>query len=112
MEASVTRRTLIASALTVLTALAAAPAAIAHPGHAHKIMGTITMVREGRVEVADANKEKTIFAITKETKILVGKSAGSQSDLQTGLRIVVEAEEEEGEKFVAIKIQLPAKAAK
>ena len=35
--------------------------------------------------------------------------AGTQKNLLVGLRIVVEAEEEEGEEFVATKIQLPAK---
>jgi len=37
---------------------------------------------------------------------------GTQKDLLAGLRIVVEAEEAEGEEFVATKIQLPAKATK
>lgn len=107
-----TRRTLMASALTLLTAAVFVRPLLAHPGHAHTIMGTITMIHDGHVEVVDANKETSTFTITKETKILVGKNAGSQKDLQAGLRIVVEAEEGEGEKMTAVKIQLPAKAAK
>lgn len=97
------------TALLALTMLAG-PArwAAAHPGHAHTIMGTITMAHEGLVEVLDSNNEKTAFKITKATRILVGRVAGTEKDLKAGSRIVVEAEEEEGETFIAVKIQLPA----
>jgi hypothetical protein len=99
------------AALAVVIAAATPAIALAHPGHKHTIMGTITMVGTGQVEVLDKNNEKTLFAITKKTKILVGKTAGAEKDLKVGSRIVVEAEEEEGEKFVAVRIQLPARAA-
>ena len=52
-----------------------------------------------------------MFAITKDTKIRVGKAAGTIQDVRTGLRIVVEAEEEEDERFVAVTIQLPERPA-
>jgi hypothetical protein len=99
-------------ALSVVTALGSAPSALTHPGHAHTIMGTITSARDGQVEVVDSNKETTTFTITKVTKILVGKIAGTQKDLRAGLRIVVEAEEKEDETFIATKIQLPARVTK
>jgi hypothetical protein len=41
----------------------------------------------------------------------VGKGAGTIKDVRTGLRIVVEAEEEEDETFVALTIQLPERPA-
>jgi hypothetical protein len=83
----------------------------AHPGHAHKILGTVTAVTASNIEVLDRNNEKTTFAITKDTKIRVGKETGSMKDVRTGLRIVVEAEEEENETFVAVTIQLPERPA-
>ena len=83
----------------------------AHPGHAHKILGTVTTVTATSIEVLDRGNEKTTFAITKDTKIRVGKGAGTIKDVRTGLRIVVEAEEEEGETFVALTIQLPERPA-
>ena len=108
-----TKRRLLITVLLALTGLASRTGwAAVHPGHAHTIMGTISMVREGHVEVLDKNNEKTDFTITKQTQILVGKVAGTEKDLKTGSRIVVEAEEEEGEKFMAVKIQLPARAVK
>lgn len=84
----------------------------AHPGHTHKILGTVTAVTATTVDVLDRSNEKTTFNITKETKIRVGKSAGSVKDVVTGLRIVVEAEENDDETFVAKTIQLPERAAK
>lgn len=98
--------------LTLLSSLLAAPLPLlAHPGHAHKILGTVTAVTASSVDVLDRSNEKTTFAITKDTKIRVGKAAGSIKDVRTGLRIVVEAEEEEDETFVAVTIQLPERPA-
>lgn len=97
----------------LVTALALAPwPALAHPGHTHKILGTVTAVTATTVEVLDRSNEKTIFEITRDTKIRVGKSAGTIKDVRTGLRIVVEGEEEEDETFIALTIQLPERAAK
>ena len=103
-----TRRLMFA----VFATLAALPLRVlAHPGHAHKILGTVTTVTATSVEVLDRGNEKTTFAITKDTKIRVGKGAGTIKDVRTGLRIVVEAEEEEDETFVAVTIQLPERPA-
>lgn len=103
-----TRRLMLAA----FAALAVFPLhVLAHPGHAHKILGTVTTVTATSVEVLDRGNEKTTFAITKDTKIRVGKSAGTIKDVRSGLRIVVEAEEEEDETFVAVTIQLPERPA-
>ncbi len=97
--------------LTILLALASARSVLTHPGHTHKILGTVTAVTAASVDVLDRSNEKTTFAITKDTKIRVGKAAGTIKDVRTGLRIVVEAEEEENETFVALTIQLPERPA-
>ena len=98
--------------LAVFATVAEVPLQVlAHPGHAHKILGTVTTVTATSVEVLDRGNEKTTFAITKDTKIRVGKSAGTIKDVRSGLRIVVEAEEEEDETFVALTIQLPERPA-
>jgi hypothetical protein len=95
------------SALGVCALLASTGIVLAHPGHTHKILGTVTTVTATSVEVLDRGNEKTTFAITKDTKIRVGKGAGTIKDVRTGLRILVEAEEEEDETFGALTIQLP-----
>jgi hypothetical protein len=101
----------LASAVAVWAALASTGAVLAHPGHTHKILGTVTAVTATSVEVLDRGNEKTTFAITKDTKIRVGKGAGTIKDVRTGRRIAVEAEEEEDETFVALTIQLPERPA-
>ncbi len=103
------RRRLIPIVVTIL--VVGAGSLLAHPGHTHKILGTVTTVTATSVEVLDRGNEKTTFAITKDTKIRVGKEAGTVKDVRSGLRIVVEAEEEEGETFVALTIQLPERPA-
>jgi hypothetical protein len=98
--------------LAVFASVAVLPLQVAaHPGHAHKILGTVTAVTATSVEVLDRSNEKTTFVITKDTKIRVGKSAGTIKDVRTGLRIVVEAEEEDDETFVAVTLQLPERPA-
>lgn len=106
------RQTWVAVALTAACVIIAHGPAVAHPGHAHSIMGTIAAAQAGQVEVLDKANVKTVIAITGDTKILVGQAAGAPKDLVVGSRVVVEAKEEEGKKFVALKIQLPARAAK
>lgn len=99
------------SSVIAACALIANTSVSAHPGHTHKILGTVTAFNATSVEVLDRSNEKTNFVITKDTKIRVGKGAGTIKDLRTGLRIVVEAEEEEDETFVALTIQLPERSA-
>ena len=55
------------SALGVCALLASTATALAHPGHAHKILGTVTAVTATSLEVLDRCNEKTTFAITKAT---------------------------------------------
>ena len=97
--------------LSVCSVLAGTGTVLAHPGHGHKILGTVTAVTAASVDVLDRSNEKTTFVVTKDTKIRVGKAAGTIKDVRTGLRVVVEAEEEEDGTFVAVTIQLPERPA-
>jgi len=73
-----------------LFALSIVPA-LAHPGHDHKILGTVTMVAADHLMVKDkAGKDSTID-ITKETKILKDKKPAQVADIQNGMRVVVTA---------------------
>lgn len=73
--------------LAVYAMLATSVTVLAHPGHTHKILGTVTVVTATSVEVLDRGNEKTTFSITKDTKIRVGTGAGTIKDVRTGLRI-------------------------
>lgn len=104
-------RSMVLARLTILTMLVSTGTVLAHPGHTHKILGTVTAVTASSVDVLDRSNEKTTFVVTKDTKIRVGKAAGTIKDVRAGLRIVVEAEEEEDDTFVALTIQLPERPA-
>jgi hypothetical protein len=77
--------------LFVVLALALlAPAVpLAHPGHDHKLMGTITSIDKNTVVVKTTEGKEMTFEITPITAFKRGKAKGAQSDLKAGLRVVV-----------------------
>lgn len=54
--------TRIASILTLVLALAPATRVLAHEGHEHKIMGTVSMVHENHLEVKAADGKTVMLA--------------------------------------------------
>ena len=93
--------------------LGAGSLALAHPGHDHKILGTVTMAAADHVMVKDkAGKDVTVH-INAETKIMQAKKALRVEDIKPGMRIVVTAvtvKEADAEKMVAKVIELGAPA--
>ena len=77
-------------ALLVLcvAALVATPV-FAHPGHDHKIMGTIAAINGDSVTVKTTKGPERTFEITDKTTLLRGKQAGARADLVVGLRVIV-----------------------
>jgi hypothetical protein len=63
--------------------------ATAHPGHDHKLMGTITAIAGDRVTIKTTEGQERSFEITSETKLLRGKKKGITTDLKVGMRVVV-----------------------
>lgn len=74
-----------------ILALFAPAAAVAHPGHEHKLMGTITAIDGNKVSMTTTEGKDTTFSVTPTTAFKRGKAKGAQSDLRVGLRIVVNA---------------------
>ena len=107
------RRLIAAVALAVF---AAALPALAHEGHAHKLMGTVTAVHvdKNHVEIKDTKGATQSFYVDKSTKILQGKDAVALADLKPGTRVAVEAKTTDG-RMVASEVKLgeadPAHAA-
>ena len=76
--------------LVVLAVALLAPAvALAHPGHDHKLMGTITSIDKNKVVVKTTEGKDMTFEITPLTTFKRGKEKGAASDLKAGLRVVV-----------------------
>lgn len=96
------------TAIVLVAFTAAGVGVAAHERHAHKIMGTISMVHEKHVEIETTDGKKVTVTLNEKTRILKGKSKGSAAELKEGLRVVVEAE---GDKeMVARTVRLPADA--
>jgi hypothetical protein len=72
-------------------ALAAPAATFAHPGHEHKLMGTITAVDGNRVSMKTTEGKDAVFTVTPLTTFKRGKDKGALADMKVGLRIVVNA---------------------
>jgi len=88
--------------------LAPRPAA-AHPGHTHKVMGTIAVIAPTRLEVVDTAGAKSAFAMTKDTKVVIGTDPATVADIKIGMRVVVEAIELADGKAEAKVVRLPAR---
>jgi hypothetical protein len=101
-----TRRFMLAITATVMT-LALGGVAMAHPGHEHKIMGTVTMAAPDHVMLKDKDGKDATVSINKDTKFVRAKKAMKVSDVKVGMRIVVTAvTDEDDDKSIAKVIEL------
>ncbi len=97
---------LTTTAATVMT-MALVGMAVAHPGHEHKIMGTVTMAAPDHVMLKDKDGKDATVSINKATKFLRAKKAMKVSDVKVGMRIVVTAvTDDNDDKSIAKTIEL------
>lgn len=75
--------------IAVVAALAVPVYARAHEGHAHKVMGTVTMRDQNHLEVKTADGKTLTITLTDKTSIIRGKRKASAADLQPGERVVI-----------------------
>lgn len=76
--------------LALMAVAVLAPAVpLAHPGHDHKLMGTISSIDKNKVVVKTTEGKDMTFEVTPLTTFKKGKQKGAQSDLKAGLRVVV-----------------------
>lgn len=101
--------------LVMLATVVMAPWVLAHEGHAHKVMGTVSVIHENHLEVKDKDDKTSTFVLNEKTKILRGKSLVKATEIKEGDRVVVTASEEKGADgkttLVATEVRLGASAA-
>ena len=73
--------------------LAPAPVALAHEGHDHKIMGTVTMARADHVMVRDREGKDVTVMVTKTTRVK-STPAMKVEEIKAGTRVVITATQE------------------
>ena len=93
--------------LTLATMMITATMLSAHPGHEHKVLGTVTMIAADHVMVKDKDGKDATVMLNKSTKFVRAKKAMKATDLKVGMRIVITAvTDEDDDKSIATVIQL------
>lgn len=85
--------------LSLMAALAVPWPAVAHGGHAHTVLGTVSVVDATHLEVHSQEGEDVSLDLEKETKFVRGKKQVSASDIAAGERVAVTYVEEDGRKI-------------
>lgn len=95
-------------AAAVLTAIVLPFPAGAHEGHAHKFMGTVSVVDDAQLELKMTDGKTVLFVLDAKTTYQRGKTKVDGKDVKVGERIVVSAlEVPTGKTMTAQTIQLP-----
>jgi hypothetical protein len=92
-----------------VVALGSGARLLAHEGHEHKVMGTVTMAASDHVMLKDKDGKDVIVKVTKDTKVKA-KPAVKVEDIKVGSRIVVTAVEEKDKSMTAKSIEVGAVA--
>jgi hypothetical protein len=108
-----TRHLAVAAALV----LSFAAAALAHEGHPHRFLGTLSAVNGSQIQVKTTDGKDVTFVLDAKSVIQQGRVKAEVKDLKVGERIVVSAlPVAAGKTMTAINVQLrvaqPAPAAK
>lgn len=74
---------------TLVLSLLVPAVPMAHPGHDHKLMGTITSIDKNKVVVKTTEGKDMTFEVLPTTTFKKGKDKGAQSELKAGMRVVV-----------------------
>ena|SRR3970282_667331 len=86
-----------------------------HEGHAHKVMGSVVMRHDNRLQVKSTDGKSADITLNAKTKILRGKTTVTLDAIKPGERIVVTALETKGtdgkKSLVATEIRLGAAGA-
>lgn len=85
-----TRRTALALLATAALAVTTIPV-LAHPGHDHKLLGTVTMSAADHLMLKDREGKDHTVRVTSATRILKDKRRTTMTDVQVGMRVVVTA---------------------
>ena len=99
----------IVLALAIL-ALGSGARLIAHEGHEHKVMGTVTMAAADHVMLKDKDGKDVMVKVTRDTKVKANPAVNVE-DIKVGSRIVITAVEEKDKSMTAKSIEVGAAAA-
>jgi len=93
-------------ALAILT-LGSRSRLLAHEGHEHKVMGTVTMAAADHIMLKDKDGKDVMVKVAKDTKVK-GAPAVAVAEIKAGTRVVVTAIEGKDKSMTAKTIELGA----
>ena len=91
-----------------LMAVGSASQVLAHEGHDHKVMGTVTMAASDHVMLKDTNGKDVMVKVTKDTTV----KAMKVEQIQAGTRVVITATEGKDKSMTAKSIEVGVASAK
>jgi len=100
----------------LLVGLALTPAArvLAHPGHEHKVMGTVAVVHQNHIEVKATDGKTSMFTMNEKTRVIRGNAKVNADAIKIGERVVVtaiETKDKDGKVLmIANEVRLAAEA--
>src|SRR3954462_10838252 len=62
--------------------------AVAHPGHEHKLMGTISSIDKNKIVIKTTEGKDATFEVTPTTTFKHGTEKGALAELKAGMRVV------------------------
>jgi hypothetical protein len=82
--------------------------ALAHPGHEHKLMGTVTSIDKNKIVIKTTDGKDATFEVTPTTTYKRGTAKGSFAELKAGMRVI--ANMVEGKDATAKEVSYSASA--
>ncbi len=104
-EDSMARRLVVMVLMFVVVALGGGVGVLAHEGHEHKVMGTVTMAMADHIALKDKEGKEVTIKVTKDTKVKA-KPAIKVEDIKVGTRVVVTAVQEKDKSMTAKAIEV------
>jgi phosphopantetheine adenylyltransferase len=101
------RRLVVMALMFVVVALGGGVGVLAHEGHEHKVMGTVTMAMADHIAIKDKEGKEVTIKVTKDTKVKA-KPAIKVEDIKVGTRVVVTAVQEKDKSMTAKTIEVGA----
>ena len=99
-------RTWIAG-VALIVALAFPSVMLAHEGHPHRFLGTVSAVQDGQLEVKTTDGKTVVFALDAKTVYQRALTKVDAKELKAGERVVVSAlPVPAGKEMTAINVQL------
>ena len=97
--------------LALIVALTFPSLVVAHEGHPHRFLGTLSAVHDGQLEVKTTDGKTVVFTLDTKTVYQRALTKVDAKELKTGERIVVSAlPVAAGKVMTAINVQLRAPA--